>query len=138
MTRILSLDWGTKRIGAAISDELNIIATAFQKPLEAAEVFHELAEIISKNQVTKIIVGLPVNLKNQDSSSTIAARKFIAQLKKRFKLDVFEVDERFSSVEALKKLQNQKRNMKKSRMDKDCLSAQILLENFLTKQKSNE
>lgn len=136
--RILALDWGSVRIGVAISDELNIIATAFEKPLEPKSVLRELKKIIRENSVTKIIVGVPLNLKSLDSDSTKEARKFIDQLKKGFNLEIVEVDERFSTAEALSRLRSQEKNAKQSRVDKDCLSAQILLENYLSKQKNNE
>jgi putative Holliday junction resolvase len=138
MTRILALDWGSVRIGVAISDELNIIATAFEKPLESKSALPELEKIITENSVDKIIVGVPWNLKSLDSDSTREARKFIEQLKKSLSIEIVEVDERFSTAEALSRLQSQEKNAKQARADKDCLSAQLLLENYLSKQKNNE
>ena len=106
MSRILGLDYGMRRIGLALSDPLGIIA----KPLITIDTkytqdyFLKILEIIIDNNVSKIVVGLPVNLKGDNSQQTEEVLSFLSNLEKKIKLPVVTIDERLSSIAAEKSL----------------------------------
>ena len=83
MNRILALDYGDKKIGVAISDPMQIIAKPFKTLANTTNknIFLELNQIISDYNVGKIVVGLPITLKNKYSIQTEKVSVFIDLLK---------------------------------------------------------
>src|ERR1700712_814009 len=97
MARILSIDYGVKRTGIAVTDPLQIIAGALTT-VETPQLFNFLKDYFSKEQVERIIIGDPRNLDDSDTHATPHVRKAIERLKKEFPaIPVVTVDERFSS-----------------------------------------
>ena len=132
MSRILGLDYGEKRIGLAITDPLNIIA----KPLQTINVSKEdiykvLNQLIKEYQIVKIVVGLPLTLKNTHSIQTDKVLVFIEQLKNNINIDIDTYDERFTSDMAKDALIKQgiKTGHNKSEIDKT--AAAIFLQNYI-------
>src|SRR5688500_10697526 len=104
--RYLALDWGTVRVGAAISDPGGKIAFPLDHILETKNAVEEIKNISSELQVEKILVGLPTSLKGEKTESTDKTLKFIEKLKADTGLTIELFDERFSSVGAGKILSN--------------------------------
>lgn len=129
--RILALDWGTVRIGAAISDEGQTIAFPLERFIESRNSVAEIKKLIVEQEVGKIIIGAPISLSGKESDSLSQTEMFVEQLKKETKLPIETVDERFSSVHAGKILQDQNISAKDQRLIKDNISAQILLQRYL-------
>lgn len=132
MSRILGLDHGDKRIGLAITDPLNIIA----KPLRTVNVtnenvFNVLKELIKEYSINKIVVGLPLTLKNTHSIQTEKVLVFIEKLKEEITIDIETYDERFTSDIAKESLiaQGIKTGHNKSEIDKT--AAAIFLQNYI-------
>ena len=132
MSRILGLDYGEKRVGLAITDPLNIIA----KPLQTINVSKEdiykvLNQLIKEYQIVKIVVGLPLTLKNTHSIQTDKVLVFIEQLKNNVNIDIDTYDERFTSDMAKDALikQGVKTGHNKSEIDKT--AAAIFLQNYI-------
>src|SRR6478609_8835724 len=101
MPRILAIDYGTKRTGIAVTDSLQIIATALDT-VDSAQLIPFLKKYFEKEQVSEIVIGMPKRLNNTDSENAAAVRKFIILFKQNFpSLSVTEVDERFTSSLAL-------------------------------------
>ena len=133
MNRILSIDYGSKRIGLAISDVLKIIA----KPLKTIhnisdqDVIKEILDISKTLSVDKIIVGLPLTMKGKYSEQTNKVVSFINLLKENINIAVESYDERLSSIEAKRSLvmQGVKTGHNKSEVDKT--AAAIFLQNYL-------
>lgn len=98
MSRILALDYGTKRIGVALTDETKSIALV--KPYLPLEKKKELLSFIKDNDVVKILLGLPKGLKGQETAMTREVNQFAEWLKSNCDLPVEFIDERFSSKEA--------------------------------------
>jgi putative Holliday junction resolvase len=136
MARILAIDFGQKRVGLAITDELQIIATALTT-VPAAEVLPFLKEYTSKNTVECFVVGEPKQMNNTASESAKYIEPFILRLKKEFpSIPVERIDERFTSVMATQAIRDSGAK-KKVRMDKslvDTVSAVIILQSFLEKR----
>ena len=109
LSRILGLDFGERRIGLALSDPLGIIA----KPLTVIDIkktkdyFSKISEIINNNDVSSVVVGLPLTLKGMHSKQTETVLSFIDQLKNKINLPVITIDERLSSLAAEKSLIHQ-------------------------------
>jgi len=129
--RILALDWGDVRIGAAISDPDGKIAFPLEKIITAKGAVAEIKSIVSDLEVEKILIGLPKNLSGQEGESTKKVESFAASIQKEIGCPIELVDERFSSVEAGNKLDDAGMNQKKQRTIKDNIAAQTILQQYL-------
>lgn len=125
--KILGIDYGTKRIGLAISDESLTLARELQI-FSPNEFWDEINNIVQNEEVEKIIIGLPLNMSGEDSQKTVEARGFAEKVATITGVDVELVDERLSSAMA-QNISGQKNNL-------DSLAAQIILQNYLDRQKS--
>ncbi|HZH96750.1 MAG TPA: Holliday junction resolvase RuvX [Flavisolibacter sp.] len=101
MARILSIDYGAKRTGLAVTDPLQIIATGLCT-IETPKLMQFLKEYFSKELVESVIIGMPSNLDDSATHATPLVKKFIEQFKKSFPLlPLTEVDERYTSKMAV-------------------------------------
>jgi putative Holliday junction resolvase len=133
MPRILGLDFGTRRVGAALSDPRGVIAT----PLEVYERrdrdqdARHYRELVAEHEVERVVVGLPIHLGGREGSSASLARDFGDWLAQATGLPVVYYDERFTTVDAEDSLiaAGLKRAKRKGR--RDMLAARILLQNYL-------
>lgn len=136
MGRIIAIDYGTKRIGLAVTDPLQIIAS----PLEtvATGKFDDFIETyLKKEDVEAFVVGYPRQMNNMPSETVRFIEGFVTKLKKKFPgKDIFFADERFTSKMALQSMIAG--GMKKSdRRDKavvDRVSASLILQSFLERR----
>lgn len=133
--RILALDWGTVRIGAAVSDPDGKIAFPLDKFIDSRNAIDEIKKIISELSVEKVLAGIPKGLGGQDTASTAAAQEFINVLKSQIGQPVEILDERFSSVAAGKTLSEAGMKEKDQRAIKDNLAAQQMLQQYLKTKK---
>jgi putative Holliday junction resolvase len=118
----LALDFGIKRTGFAVGNRL--MRTAQPQGTIAAEGdarFVKIAQQIKEWQPDALVVGVPYHPDGAEHENTLRARKFSRQLQGRFKLPVFEVDERYTTTEALSM----------GAKDADAAAACIILEQFL-------
>jgi len=134
---ILAIDYGKKRIGLAVTS--TFIPTALKSIVveNTEKVFLDISDVIKENEVTEVVVGLPLNMDNTESLMTEETRKFAAEIEKRFKLKTTMVNEQLTSKEAEEKLAITEKNWKKRKNKIDSVAACIILESFL-KQKNNE
>jgi putative Holliday junction resolvase len=138
--RILGIDFGTKRIGIAITDPLQIFASPL-KSVKNHEFESFIEEYVKTEQVDEFVVGYPMTLNNQPSESVKYIDPFIKKLKKLFPgVPVNKVDERFTSGMALRTIieggVKKKRRQDKSMVDK--ISASIILQSFLDKRQKTK
>jgi len=134
--RILALDWGTVRIGGAISDPEGRMAFPLERFIDGKKAIEEIKQIVADSSVEKILIGLPVGLGGQDTESTEKARLFIEKVRSETGLPVETLDERLSSVGAGKTLSGMGVSQKNQRDIKDNIAAQMMLDQYLNK-KSN-
>ncbi len=118
----LAFDYGLKRTGVAVGTRLLGTASP-QKSIhaEGKARFVQVAERIREWQPDALVVGVPFHSDGAEHENTLRARRFVRQLQGRFGLPVFEVDERYSTTEALAN----------GARDADAASACIILEQFL-------
>ena len=133
--RILGLDWGAVRIGVAISDPDGKIAFPLEKFIDNNSGTDEIKKIVDEYQVDKIIIGMPKSLSGAQTKSSEKVEAFVKELVGKVSCKIELVDERFSSVEAEKKLSEAGMNQEKQRIVKDNMAAQILLQSYLENQK---
>lgn len=136
--RALGIDFGSTRIGLALSDPGGTIATGYKTVRFGASVYEELAEIVKEKDVAVVVVGLPVSLKGGDSRKTKEVRRFTAELEKILTVPVVLQDERFTSQNAMATMIAMD-TTKKQRRDKgriDEMAAALILQSYLdTKRK---
>lgn len=133
MGRIVAIDYGKKRCGIAVTDELQIIATGLTT-VETNSLIPFLKDYIGKNNVTCLVVGEPKQMNNTPSESAIYIEPFVTLLGKTFSnIPVNRVDERFTSLMATRTIREAGLK-KKDRQDKalvDTVSATIMLQSYL-------
>ncbi len=140
MSRILAIDYGRKRVGLAITDTNQIIATGLDT-VHSKDVINYLKNYVSKEDVELFVVGEPKQMDNTDSEIKAQIDPFIVQLKKNFPgIPVERFDERFTSMMASQALLDSGVK-KKDRQNKeliDMTSAIIILQSFMESRRSME
>ena len=133
MSKILAIDYGSKRVGVAITDSLKIIASGLAT-VSTNKIYSFLEEVIDKEMISHIVIGLPKNLDNSNTDSTYEISVFINKLKQLYTdIIIDSIDERFTSSMAKKAILSSGVN-KKRRRDKalvDQVSATIILQSYL-------
>src|SRR5947208_2287040 len=133
MTRILGLDFGTRRVGAAVSDPGRSIATpleVYERRNPGLDAAHYRA-LIAENDVDRIVIGLPPHTGGGESESSAQARRWGAWFAGVSGLPVVFFDERYSGVEAEDVLRSAGIRLKNRKDKRDMLAARILLQNYL-------
>ena len=133
MGRILGLDFGTKRVGAAVSDPRRSIATPLEvyerrDPTQDARHYRAL---VAENEVERVVIGLPVHLTGREGTSASLARTWGDWLAGVTGVPVVYYDERYTTVDAEESLiaAGLKRSQRKGL--RDMLAARLLLQNYL-------
>ena len=134
MGRALGIDFGTKRVGLALSDRSNMIASPYKtlNYVSEKDLITQLEIIVSKNDIEILVLGLPINMKGEDTAQTIKVRNF-KEILSTLRIPIVYEDERLSSVSAINSLmlQNVKTGHNKPEIDKT--AAAIILQQYLDK-----
>ena len=134
MGRYLGIDFGEKRVGLAISDKSNLIASPFKtiNYINKNDLVSQIEKIVIENNIENFVLGLPINMKGEDTAQTKTVRKFKESLSS-LDIPIIYEDERLSSVSAKNSLilQNIKTGHNKSEIDKT--AAAIILQQYLDK-----
>ena len=135
MARILSIDYGGKRTGLAVTDPLQIIATGLET-IDSRELIPWLKKYLSAEEVELIIIGLPKNWDESDTHGTPLVKAAIKKIQKEFPgMPIKTVDERYSSKMA-KDAMLEMGMKKKDRRDKknvDLIAATIILQEYMAR-----
>ncbi len=133
MSRILSIDYGRKRVGLAVSDPMGMIATGLET-IPTGEVWQFLKTYLDKEDVETIVVGYPLQMNNQPSESLKYIDPFMVKLKKEYsEMEILMVDERFTSKMARQAMLDGgvKKKDRRNKALVDKLSAVIILQTHL-------
>ncbi len=134
MSRTLGIDFGSKRVGLALSDRLNLIASPYRTLdyVSEKELIAQLKSIVYENNIEIVVLGLPINMKGEDTIQTKKVRNF-KKLLSGLGLPVIYEDERLSSISAKNSLvlQNIKTGHNKGAIDRT--AAAIILQQYLDK-----
>ncbi|HLW63906.1 MAG TPA: Holliday junction resolvase RuvX [Gemmataceae bacterium] len=132
-TRLLGVDYGTVRVGLAITDEMRIIASPLTTYERGSE--HEDAEffrrLVEREEVGRLVVGLPVHMSGDEGGKAAEARRFGAWLANVTGLPVSYWDERFTTVDAEAHLRSAGLSSQRRKARRDRVAAQILLQAYL-------
>jgi putative Holliday junction resolvase len=134
MPRIIAIDYGTKRVGLAVTDPLQIIATGLET-VETNKLLDFLVAYTQKEIVECFVVGLPKTLSNEGSDITKNVEGFLVALRKKFPTTKIErMDERFSSKIAHQTmlLGGLKKKDRQNKATVDKISATIILQDYLS------
>ena len=136
MARILAIDYGTKRTGIAVTDELQIIASGLTT-VTTKELLPFLKDYISKEKVELFLVGEPKQMNNEVSESEVSIQSFLKKLSIAIpEMPVKRVDERFTSKMAFQTMIDSglKKQQRKNKALVDEISATIILQSYLYNQ----
>ncbi|WP_299052365.1 Holliday junction resolvase RuvX [uncultured Polaribacter sp.] len=133
MSRILAIDYGQKRTGIAVTDELQIIASGLTT-VNTVDLISFLKEYISKNKVSLFVIGKPKQMNNTASESEALIIPFLKKLEKQIpQIPLLRIDERFTSKMAFQTMidggLNKKKRQNKALVDE--ISATIILQSYL-------
>lgn len=133
MARILAIDYGLKRVGIAVTDKLQLIATSLTT-VETTSLLSFLEDYLRNEEVEKVVIGYPVDLSGNETDATPAVKKFIKLFQNKFPdIHIVTIDERLTSRMAsrviiesgLKKMKRREKEL----VDK--VSATIILQSYL-------
>jgi putative Holliday junction resolvase len=135
MSKILALDYGTKNIGVAISDSLQVLAFARNTIFNITEeqVIKELGELCRQENIDTVILGLPLRLNGQNSFQTDKVVRFGEKLQQSLGIKIEYIDERLSSVQSKKIIHYFFKDKKDCAKTKNMIEAKLILELFLEK-----
>ncbi|MCU0360036.1 MAG: Holliday junction resolvase RuvX [Bacteroidia bacterium] len=133
MGRILAIDYGTKRVGLAVTDPLRLIAGGLDT-LHSKDLMTFLKTYTAKEKVDVIVVGEPKTLMNEKSSSARFIEPFVKQLEKTFpEIKIARYDERFTSRMAMQSMieGGLKKKDRQNKETVDQVSAIIILQDYM-------
>ncbi len=140
MGRILAIDYGRKRVGLAVTDEMKMIATGLTT-VHSKDIIAFLKDYLFRENVECIVVGEPFDMKSQASEAAKYIDPFVKHLKKQFPdIPVERMDERFTSQMAFQAMIDAGLK-KKARQNKslvDTISATIILQSYLEKKSNTD
>lgn len=136
MKRVLGLDYGTKTVGVAVSDELFLTAQGLETITRKEEnklrkTFARIEELVKEYDISEIVLGYPKNMDNSVGARGKATEEFRNRLEKRCGLPVILWDERLSTIESERILMDGgiRRENRKSRID--WMAASLILQSYM-------
>lgn len=136
MTRkFLGIDFGSKRIGLALSDENGILAFPFKVILNKSNLFSDLEKILQKEKIDQIVIGDSLNLENKSNLINKEIEIFISILEKKYKIPIYRQKEFFTSMHAQetkgKKIKNARQVKFSKNQTLDAQAAALILQRYL-------
>lgn len=132
--RLLALDWGEVRIGVAVCDETQLIAsplhTLTRRPGKRFPM-PKFLELVAREAPVGLVVGLPLTAEGDEGPAAVSAREMGEFTAQRAGLPVDFVDERFSTARALGTIREMQGSTRGRKQDVDALAAAVLLQQFL-------
>jgi len=137
VAKAIGIDYGKKRVGIAISDSLQIIASAFCT-INTPDIFIFLDDLLKKEEIDCFVVGEPKNLDGTPTDSTAITEKFVEKLaKKHPQTSIKRIDERFTSKIAKQSILDAgiKKMKRRDKFLVDKVSSAIILQSYLDKNR---
>lgn len=136
MSRFLGIDYGTVRIGLALSDPTGTLASPLPhlENKSISQVRSSLDELIQTHDISRIIVGLPRNMDGTYGPAAEKVRNFISQIQESLGTPIESQDERLTTVQASKQLSQIGLNQKELRKKIDSSSASLILQQYLDRK----
>ncbi len=136
--RILALDFGSRRIGLALSDELGVTAQGLPTLLRTNKRndLDHLRRLIRQHGVSEILMGLPLRMSGEEGIQSDKVKEFAEELRRKFKLPVHLFDERLTSVEANRLLRESEVSVRGRPEVVDQMAAVLILQAFMEFRRS--
>ena len=139
MSRILGIDYGDVRTGFAITDELSIISQGLETFISNGNdklILKRIEELLQTYNISTIVVGNPINLDGSESDRSRKTKDFVHKIKSRFNnINVEMIDERLTTVEAHRTMNDLNIKGSKKKDLVDTISAEYILESYIAKNK---
>jgi putative Holliday junction resolvase len=136
--KYLAIDYGDKRIGLALCDKNETIASPLAVLPTGKDLLQKIADIIHDENIDAIIVGLPINMDGSEGFQAKRVRQFAGQLEKQLNITIYFQDERLSTFGAQEKLEQTDLSKKTKSRRLDAVAAAQILQDFLeTKNKTD-
>jgi putative Holliday junction resolvase len=138
--RVLGVDYGSRRVGLSISDPLGIIAQPIGALRNDSMLLNQLQQLLARENVVLIVVGMPYNLKGQHAQKADEVEKFIEQLKANLGIEVVICDERFTTTiahQTMLSMGTKKKERQKKDGRIDSMAAALILQGFLDSTKQS-
>jgi len=136
MNRILGIDYGSARVGVAVSDPLGIFASPLET-VPSAKIIEYIQTYARSEQIERFVVGYPLNLDGAPAQAAPDVDRFLKQLEKNFpEIPISLEDERFTSVLAHRAMIDggMKKSDRRNKASVDRISAAIILQGYLDKK----
>lgn len=135
MARLMCIDFGSRRIGIALTDKLQIISYPY-KTIDTKKInfIDEIKNIIARQEVERIIIGLPTDVQGEDSITCKKIREFAQMLKRKVDIPFTFHDESFSSRKAQQIFHQSGKKLKGHKKNIDKIAAAIILQDYLQEQ----
>lgn len=141
---LLAFDYGTKKIGVAVGQELSASTTPLETLISTDEKpdWPAISKLIETWQPDALVVGIPLNMDGSEQDMTHSARRFANKLEGRYHLPVFGIDERLSSIEAKQIYYDFTKSGEPGSKNRnillDSIAAELILQTFFSEQGKNE
>lgn len=136
--RVLAIDYGTKAIGIAISDELRLtvrpLTTLHPRKQNRRQIIEQIIQLIDEYEVSQIVVGLPIRMDGAIGDAAQRVQSFVAELQNALSLSIVTQDERLTSREAEEIMRELGFDMRKRKEKSDEYAAAIILRDYLESQ----
>jgi putative Holliday junction resolvase len=137
MNPILALDFGRARIGAAISDELQLLAHPIETIPANEQAISRVADIVQQKKVDHVVAGLPKRMDGQIGSAATEVLQFVEKLRAILPCPVVTWDERLTTVAAHRALRDAGKKTRQTRGYVDQVAAQMILQSYLDRRATN-
>jgi len=137
MNPILALDFGRARIGAAISDQLQLLAHPLETIPVNARAISRVAEIVREKQVDHVVAGMPRQMNGQMGAAATEVLQFVEKLRAIVPCPVVTWDERLTTAAAHRALRDAGKKTRQTRGYVDQVAAQMILQSYLDRRAAN-
>ncbi len=137
--RILAIDYGSRRMGLAVSDQLGITAQGIEtlQRRNKRSDFARLERVIRENEIKEIVLGNPLRMSGEEGTQSQKVAEFAEELRKKFELPVHLFDERLTSAEANRLLREADVSLERRVRAVDRMAAILILQAFLQSRSLN-
>ncbi len=135
--RILAIDFGLRRVGVAVSDSLGLLAHDREslRYKSETELLRRLCELAQAEEVTTIVIGLPLHMDGREGEMAARVRRLQELLAAKLSMPVVLWDERFTSVQAERLLNERRIRFSRKKEEVDKLAAIFILQSYLDRQR---
>ena len=139
-SRILGIDYGTKRVGLALSDPLGVIAQPLTvlEPQSIPDLLAEIRHLVEQHSIKTIVIGIPIRANGTERGFSQKVREFGEVLASDLDIEVVYWDERFSTQQAERAMREARLTSREMRGKTDSVSASLVLQTYLDHAKENQ